>query len=183
MINLIPNEEKKRKVKDFYFRLLIVFFMVLGVSLLISSVAILPAYLFSSVKKKVVETKLEELQKEPVPALDEVTLALSDDLNNKLGMIENEQKNKYLLSQDVINVLVLKKMSDIKINEIIYEQSEAGKIIKINGSAPSRERLLLFRQMLEDDIAFSSVDLPISNFIKGSNISFYLSLVPAQRDI
>lgn len=180
MINLIPNQEKKRKVKDFYFRLVVVFFVVLGFCFLIASAAILPSYFLSFVKKNLNDTKLEAQKKEPIPPASQSTVNLVADLNNKLNLIENAQKNKYLVSVKVINEIISKKMSDIKITQIFYENSSiAGKKISIRGVAPSRERLLLFRLALEDDTAFKKVDLPISNFVKGSNIEFSLNLTPS----
>ncbi len=180
MINLIPNEEKKKKVKDFYFRLLITFFFVLGTSIFIASAAILPTYFLSVAKKNLIAVKLEAQKEEPMHVLDQQTLATVSDLNNKLNLIEKSQDNKFLVSQKIVNEILAGKMSDIKITQINY-QNEAvkGKFVNINGTAPSRERLLLFRKMLEDNPAFQKVDLPVSNFLKGSNIRFFLSLVPA----
>ena len=117
---------------------------------------------------------------EPVPLIDQNSLAIMEDLDNKLGLIDNAEKNKYLISQKIINEIVLQKMPDIKINQISYDNSTAaGKKISIHGIASNRERLLLFRRALEDDIAFKKVDLPISNFVKGSNIEFSLNLIPS----
>ncbi len=179
MINLIPNEEKKKKVKDFYFRLLVVFFMVLGFSITISSVAILPAYFISWEKKNLVNNKLEMQKGEPVLELDQKTLTLAGDLNKKLSLVEKIKTDKYFISQKIISEIILGKMSGIKITGIRYQTDPVkGKIVGLNGTAPSRERLLLFRKALEENAAFKKVDLPISNFIKGSNIQFYLSLVP-----
>lgn len=179
MINLIPNKEKKRKVKDFYFRLLVMFLVVLSFSILIATVAILPAYFLSSVKKNLINTKLEAQKNEPTPLLDQKVLATVQDLNNKLNLVEKTKVEKYIVSQKVISEIMLKKMPDIKILEIRYQNDPTkGKVVSINGTAPSRERLLLFRRALEDNVAFKKVDLPISNFVKGSNIKFYLSLIP-----
>ena len=72
-----------------------------------------------------------------------------------------------------------KKMPEIKIDSIYYGNTPKGREIRINGSAPSREKLLIFRLALENDPSFSRVDLPISNFVKGSDIKFFLTLVPA----
>ena len=74
-------------------------------------------------------------------------------------------------------------MPAIKITDIAYESRSPDELaqarkVSIEGTAPSRSALLSFRRALEDDANFQSVDLPISNFIKGSNIQFYLSLVP-----
>ncbi len=71
-------------------------------------------------------------------------------------------------------------MSDIKITKISYQADKAkGGTVSIAGTAPSRDRLLLFKKALDDDNNFTKVDLPISNFVKGSDIQFNLTLVPA----
>ena len=180
MINLIPNEEKKKKVKDFYFRLLVVFFLVLGISILIASIAILPSYFLSSLRRNVASEKLTIQKVKPELEIDPKISGIIKDLDGKLALIEKAGKNKYFISEKVINEIILNKMPDIKINEISYRNSPTlGKGVSIRGIAPSRERLLLFRRKLEDNVAFKKVDLPISNFTKGSNISFYLNLIPS----
>ena len=68
----------------------------------------------------------------------------------------------------------------IKISQISFKDTGLDvKEVNISGTAPSRERLSLFRRALEGDPLFKKVDLPISNFIKGSNIRFSLSLTPS----
>ncbi|MFA5778056.1 MAG: hypothetical protein WC870_01005 [Candidatus Paceibacterota bacterium] len=180
MINLIPNQEKKKRVKDFYLRLVVVCFVLLSFCVLIGSVSILPSYFLSSVNKNLANKRLEAQKKEPVPLIDQSSLLMIEDLNKKLSLIENAEKNKYPISQKVINEIILKKMADIKINQITYKNSTLdGKKITIRGMAPSRERLLLFRRALEDNSVFKKVDLPISSFVKGFNIEFSLTLIPS----
>lgn len=180
MINLIPNEEKKKKVKDFYFRLVVVVFIILSFCIFAAAASLLPAYFLSLVNKNVISAKLETQKREIVPLIDQGSVQVMEDLSNKLELINNTEKNKYLISQKVINEIILQKMPDIQINQIAYDNSPPlGKKVNIRGIAPSRERLLLFRRALEDDINFKKVDLPISNFVKGSNIEFYLNLIPS----
>ncbi len=124
-------------------------------------------------------TKLEDQKKQAIPAAGQNTLATISDLSAKLNLIETKEKDKYLVSQKVINEVVLRKMPDIRVTEFNYSTSSAGSQIKIRGVAPSRERLLLFRKSLEDDVAFKQVDLPISHFVKGSNIQFDINLIPS----
>ncbi len=179
MINLIPNEEKKKKVKDFYFRLTIIFFEVLAFSIMVASVALLPSYFMSSVKKNLINTMLESQKNEPTPLFDQEIALLVGDIEKKLKLIEDTAENKYSVSEQVINQILLSKMSDIKITEITYDVNVDGKIISIKGTAPNRDRLLAFRRALEDNVSFKKVNLPISNFIKGSNIRFSLTLIPS----
>lgn len=180
MINLIPKEEKKQMTIDFYFRLGLLFLIMLDFCIVILFVSILPSYFLSSVKVTLVNTKLENQKREPLPLLGEQSLAEIKDINNKLDLVDNAEKNKFTLSVRVINSIILEKRSDIKITQIVYENNFiSGKKISITGTAPSREVLLLFRQALEDNSTFKNVDLPISNFVKGSNIQFNLNLIPA----
>jgi Tfp pilus assembly protein PilN len=180
MINLIPNQEKKKKVKDFYFRLTVVSLMVLGLTILVGSVSILPSYFFSVVKKNVDEVKLQTQAGQSITQIDQNTTAIINDLIYKLGIVENAEQTKYLISQKVINEVIAQKMSDIQITEISYDNTTpSGKKIIISGVAPSRDRLLQFSNALSNDAAFQKVDLPISNFVKGSNINFSLNLTPS----
>ena len=182
MINLIPKAEKKRMVVDFYYRLAVIFLVMLDFCILIAFISILPSYFLSSTKNSLVDTKLEIQKNEPLPLFDQQTLTVIKDINNKLDLVENAEKNKFLLSVKVINAILLKKRPDIKITKILYESDGAqdkGKKISITGTAPSRAILLLFRQELEDSPNFKNINLPISNFIKGSNIQFYLNLIPS----
>ena len=180
MINLIPNQEKKKMVKDFYFKLSFLSILMLCFSLFIAILALLPAYFLSSSRNNINSQKLETQKNEPVPLFDQETSAIIKDINTKLNLIESAEKNKFSVSEKVINSLFLKKISSIKINQISYKNvNPEGKKISISGTASSREALLSFRQALEDDPSFKSVDLPISNFVKGTNIQFYLTLIPA----
>ena len=178
MINLIPNEEKKVMIRDFYLRLLVVSFVIFAFAIFVASVAILPAYFISSTQKNLASEKLDIQKNESLPLVDQETATAIKDLKSKLILIENASKNKFVVSEKAINNILSKKMSDIKINQIHYDENDPvkGRVISINGTAPSRERLLLFRQALEESGLFAKVDLPISNFIKGSDIIFYLSL-------
>ncbi len=180
MINLIPKEEKKKITRGFYCRLLILFLLAGSFSIIIVLVAILPSYFFSSTQNSIINTKLEIQKNELAPLPDQQTLAIIKDLNNKLSLIERAENNKFLISKKVINAIISEKILGIKITDISYENDPLkGKKISIQGNAPSREVLLSFRLALENNNLFRQIDLPISNFVKGSNIQFYLSLIPS----
>ena len=167
-------------VRDFYFRLATVFFVTLGLCVLIGAVVMIPSYFLTYIKEDLANKKLEMQKKESVPLPDQQTLEVIKDLNKKLNLIENAENNKFDVSSRVINTILLTKTPNIKITDISYENNLLkGKKISIEGIAPSREVLLSFRQALEDGTGFKQVDLPISNFVKGSNIKFYLSLIPS----
>lgn len=181
MINLIPKEEKKKMVIDFYFRLVILAMIMLDFCILIAFFSLLPLYFTSSMRYSLVSANLENKKSEQLLPLEENSLALVKDINKKIVLVENFEKNKFLPSVKIINAILLRKSSDIKIIQILYENNGVvgvGKKISITGIAPSRETLLSFRETLEGSPTFKNVNLPISNFVKGSNINFNLSLTP-----
>lgn len=178
MINLIPNEEKKKITKDFYLRVITIIFIMLGAVMLIASILLLPAYFIFSANKNSANPESELLIDETSSLPSEDPILIAKDLKNKLSIIENTQKNKFIFSQKIINEIILQKTPGIKITEISYQNdNKIGRTVSVSGSAKSREILLSFRRALENDPTFSKVDLPISNFVKGSNIKFFLNLI------
>lgn len=180
MINLIPNEEKKLMIKSFYYRLSIMLFMAFGLIILVASVALLPSYFLSSAKENSIAKKLEIEKVGPANVIDQEMLSIISALDNKLTLLEKAGQNKFLVSQKIFSEIISKKISTVRITEISFKNDEKeGRKVSIRGTASSREKLLLFRQALEDDPLFKKVDLPISNFVKGSNIQFFLNLIPS----
>ncbi len=180
MINLIPNEEKKIMFRDFYHRLLNVVLVMLAASFFIASLAITPAFLSAYYGGNLINKNLQVQNTEIVSEVDQNTLSEVRSLQDKMSLIEKTQREKYLISNNIINEILIKKLNNIKITDISYKSSSPrGKIVNISGLAPSREALLIFRKSFEENPAFKEVDLPISNFVKGSNIRFYLTLIPS----
>lgn len=179
MINLIPNQEKKKMIRGFYYRLTVLILTMLSLSLFIAICALLPSYFLSYSKKNISIQKLEAQKAKSTPLFDQETSMVIKDLSSKINLLENIKNNKFSVSEKIIKTIILKKVPSIKITQISYENNlPEGKKVSIRGTAPSREVLLLFRKALEGGPSFRSVDLPISNFVKGFNIQFYLSLIP-----
>jgi hypothetical protein len=179
MINLIPKEDKKKMAVNFYYRLLALFMFMFSFAIFIGSAALLPAYFSSDIKDSTALLKLEIQKNNTVPTVGQESLATIQDMNTKLGMVENAEKNKFSISERVIADILSSKTTDIKITQILYTNDLInGKKITILGIAPSRESLLSFEQALQNNPAFNNVSLPISSFIKDSNLQFNLSLSP-----
>ncbi len=180
MINLIPNEQKKLMIRNFYYRLATVCILALGFCILIASITMLPSYVLVSGKSDLVNTKLDNEKTTPISLSDKEATNMLNDLDKRFTSIEKDQNSKFLISKRIIDQIVSEKNVDIKITQIILDNSPAGdKVISIRGTAPSRERLLFFRNVLEKNPSFKQVNLPISNFIKGSHIQFSLNLIPS----
>jgi len=179
MINLIPKQEEERIIRDFYLRVLAAFFLILGFAVSIASVTLLPSFIFSMERKDFVLDKLEQTVGQPVSRLDKEAQETIKNLEGMLSSIEASKKTNYIVTEKIIDKVLAKKIPGIKITKISYNNSADGKEVGISGIASDRENLLTFRRAFENDADFKKVDLPISNFVKGSNIIFYLNIVPA----
>ena len=180
MINLIPNQEKKKMVKSFYYRFVVLCLVMLCLCVALGILLLLPAYLFSSSKNNVANQKLDHQKNAEMPLLDQETSDLIKNTKIKLDVIDKAESKKFVFSDILVKNIISKKNSNIKITQITYDNTaNGGKKISIGGVASSRDILLSFRRSLEADATFKSVDLPISNFVKDSDIQFYLSLIPA----
>ncbi len=180
MINLIPNQEKKKMTKDFYIRLLSLCFIMLSTCIFLASLLLLPSYFFSSYKNNTAKDKLGMQNSGEIPTFNKEASAIIEDINSKMNILEKSNKSKFLVSEKIIQNILLKKPQNIQITQVSYDDHvTAGKKISISGVALSRDALLSFRKSLEDSSMFKTIDLPISNFVKGANIQFYLTLVPA----
>jgi hypothetical protein len=182
MINLIPKEEKKKLLREFYFRLVVSALVLLDFCIFVFMVVLLPSYFLLNAESAHIASRLEEQNKIPITLEDKATLDAISELDKRLNLIERSEKNNFRISEDVINLILVKKRGDIQINKIMYEARNNEKIISVNGTAYSRDVLLAFRRALEADPNLAKVDLPISNFVKGSNIQFYLTLVPKNEN-
>lgn len=178
MINLIPSEEKKKIRKDFYMRVVIVSFFVLGTAVFLSNIMLAPALFYASLEKKLISEQFAKDENKLTFDLNQENKNAVENLENKISLIKQAQNTKFLVSEKVINNILSKKINGILINEINYTKDvNKGNLINIRGQASSRERLLTFKNSLVTDPNFKNVDLPISNFIKSTDIEFSLVLI------
>jgi len=167
-------------ITEFFCRLLALFLLMFSFAMFVASMSLLPAYFYSSVKDSTVNIKLQMQRNQPVPVSSQESLTAMGDMNKKLTIVENAEKNQFLISKNVINAILAKKTSSIKIIQITYQYDPIlGKKIGILGTASSRDALLSFEQTLENDKDFTNVNLPLSSFVQDSNIQFDLTLNPA----
>lgn len=177
MINLIPSQEKKAMKRDFYSRFIATIFVVLGFSMFVATGTVFPSYFSSVIKKNLSNEKLNNQIQEPLPEIDQTAMNLIEEIKVQLSILESNNTEGPVISEKVIKEIISKKTSSIKIKKISYESNPIkGRVVSISGTAPSREELLIFRKALESNPSFKNINLPISNFIKGEDIEFNLTL-------
>jgi Tfp pilus assembly protein PilN len=176
MFNLLPQSEKQNILKEYATRrniLIVMFVFALGV---ISVVALIPAYLLSTIK-------LNEVNDELVRVKGSVAFQESDNLNKilidtnaKLASVKATKDQVYVA--DLIKNVISKQDLNIRINGIMYKRGSAGamSVITLAGIAHNREQLSSFVQDLRSLPLFTSVNLPVSSFAKDKNAEFSIQI-------
>lgn len=176
MINLLPTEEKKKTRAEYRFRLGAIVALTVALLFLISLVLLSPVYLLTLSKyqfasEKLVKLETEQGQKEQEKEIDARIKAV----NKEIALFSKENKDQVVFSEIVTKIIELKG-STIKIQNMFYEINSGRGHFIISGRADDRDNLALFIEKLKKDSFFTTVDIPISSYIKSADIDFSVIL-------
>lgn len=177
MINLLPEKEKKQLKQEYIFRLLIVSFSLVSILALVASLFLAPSYKYSVLKESITQNNLETFNAQN-PQIDIENLNNEIAITNKKLSFIISKKSNISVSEDVIEKILALRTAGISFNHLSYNFIDEKNIsINIIGVATNRTSLRSLKDALTADPLFASVDLPISNFIKPTDIDFNISLV------
>lgn len=178
MLELLPNMQKNALKKEYLFRVAAValsFLLAIGI---LSSVSLSPSYFLSIEREKVAYKEFENIKK----FNNETDNGkLQADINNSREMLSalNPSEERFLI-KDLILKIISEKNSGIMIDSISVNSSKKEQYqIIVKGMAKNRELLKSFAENLRAGKEFGSVDLPIANFAKISDIDFNITLKTA----
>jgi hypothetical protein len=98
--------------------------------------------------------------------------------NQKLEVLDKTLE--YRKAIPLLDAVISNKSNGIKINQFLYtSDSRTSSTVSLFGSSSDRETLVLFVKKLQNSNLFKTVDSPVSNFTKDSNINFSISLTVA----
>ncbi len=177
MVNLLTVFEKKQILKEYRMRLATVSLFALSFLVAIAVVLLLPAYLLSSVKYNEVFEQLE-LEKKKISSIStqEDPVEITKDVNNKLNIlkgVDSSLPDPY----EITTIIIKHKPKGVFISAILYDKNKDEGKISVNGVSKDRETMLSFLRSMETENEFSSVELPISSFVKGEDIDFSIRII------
>lgn len=177
MINVLPTEEKKALIHEYRIRFLAVVFFLIALSGLLATLLLVPSYIYSKNKEQLAESKLEAFNKaNPDTTFEDLSGTITD-INAKLAIL-NANTPLHLLTRDIVNEFASTKPKGIYITQILYnERTDGMGVIQVSGVALDRTTLRDYKSVLQSNSHFKDVNLPISGFVKKSDIDFTISLV------
>ncbi len=181
MFNLLPHIHKEFIRKEYSMRRMIVWLTLVFVVLLISLVLLMPSYLLSRVRAGEAADELAHtkslLEGALMPA--EVTKEIAVAIGHAQELRPFKEGNS---AYDIIKIFEIKPAT-IKLTSVSYslpadvpDFAPAQPKIILKGIAPSRDSLTSFGKLIENREEFASVEIPVSSFVKETNIDFSMTV-------
>lgn len=176
MINLLPLEEKKKTRAEYRLRLGALVALAVALLLLASLILLFPVYLLTLSKYQFASDKFVKLESEQGRTEQEKELNTQINEVNKKTNLFLKEYNKQAVFSEIVTKIIETKGNTIRIQNIFYETSPGRERLVISGRADDRDLLALFIENLKKDPFFTTVDIPISSYIKSTDIDFSVIL-------
>ncbi len=174
MFNLIPRQHRKKLEREYRLRVATILFGFLASGLFIAVVSIIPSYIISTTKINELQTRSDALK---IQLGDSASTPLSGTLRDvkdlTTALTPTASSSTY---SRVIENVVRARVAGITLDHIGVSLGEQG-TVEISGSAKTREALVSFKQQLARVSDVQSVDSPISDLTKSSNIGFNIHII------
>ena len=178
MLNILPTEEKKKVLVEYRLRLAAISVFAVGALVFASLALLAPSYLLAVSKHNEVKDSLATLEeKDSRDGQEKDVNSQIIAVNKKIDLFLKANATSTLKPPSVIIKILDIKDSAIKITGFTYDATADQERVVITGTALDREKLSQFIEALKKDPAFTSVDLPISSYVKSANIDFSAVIV------
>jgi len=181
MVNLLPQELQLQVRREYRLRFftvslaLFIFTMVIGVAALVP-------YAFSFGFNYFSLTGEQGTTDGVLSDADKDMVAQSESFMSVLVMLDPKKIKDATLFSDLVALLTSEKPSEVVLTAFIFSKDgETRKKLTVSGVSNSREALVVFSKKLSENKIFSSVDLPISNLSKKTNIDFSITLTMGKK--
>lgn len=176
VINILPQEEKKFIHREYWLRFFTVLLNLITVLAVVASLLLFPSYFLSKTKENLVESRLEIFNMENPDLVDDNIDKITKDINSKLLMLD-KSKVSYQVSDKVLGSILSSRTNGIKFSQILFnKKSEKADTLEVHGVASDRDSLRNFKTVLDSNPNFSEVNLPISDFLEKSDLTFTISI-------
>ena len=178
MLNILSTEEKKKILTEYRLRLAVVSVFAVAALVFSSLVLLVPSYLLAVSKYNDTKNSLESLEgKDNRIDKEKSTNAQILAVNKKIDIFLKTNTANTLVPSVVITKILSSKGDAIKITGITYSALLDQERIVVTGVALNRDKLAQFVDTLKKDKSFTSVDVPISSYVKSTNINFSAVIV------
>ena len=176
MINILPIEEKKKNLTEYRLRLAVVSIFTITILLLVNLILLIPSYLMAVSKESTVARDFASQQaKQDIGGQEGNIDTQVGVVNKEIALFLSGGNTNHLLPADTIKKIIGMKSPAIKILGFDYVANGPQEQLVISGVAADRDSLSNFVDTLKGASIFTGVDLPVSSYVKSTDITFSIS--------
>ncbi len=182
MLNILAVEEKKKILTEYRLRLAVVSMFAIAALMFSSLVLLSTSYFLVVSKYNDTKSGLALIQEKDDRAGQEKDVnARIRAVNKNVDLFLKSDSTRTLTPSLIIMKILDIKGSAIKIVGFTYDTSSGQERIVVTGTALHRDSLAQFVETLKKDPTFTSVDLPISSYVKSTNIDFSAVIIRSTK--
>ena len=176
MINLLPELQKKEWQREYKLRVVVVSLVLFCALVAIAIVLLLPSFGLALYKSKVADTVFSTVTDTSVELKErkEVEETFKNLDRSMKVLAGSEQK---VQPTDLFSLIVARKAQGIRLTALNFTEGEKQITLGIAGVAATRQNLQSFITELQKETSLGTVDVPVSNFAKDTNIAFSFEIV------
>ncbi len=179
MSNLLPKEEQHTIIRLYRLRYVVVGIIFLAGICFASALLLFPSFFLLKNTQTILEAKKVVLTNRGAGLVEQELAQSVKEVNGHLAVFDEKAPSSPLV-KSIIDPLLTARFEGIKITSISYavDQTVSSRAnVEIAGTATTRETLLRFTDKIRTSGSFSSVSVPITNFIHDENATFIISVV------
>lgn len=154
-------------------RFAIIYACMLGLLFIVGAALTLPTYVL-------LDSRLTAAQIEKGPETDpaaETNISIDSEVSAaKRRIIAIEVDSTEIPIATVLERILSKKGSDIRIDALAIRRNKETDSISITGIAPSRDALVSFSKRLQGEPSFTNVNLPVGSLTRSKDVPFSISI-------
>lgn len=182
MLNILATEEKKKILTEYRLRLAVVSVFAVATLVFSSLILLSTSYLLAVSKYNDAKSELGALQeKDSREGQEKDVNARILAVNKNIDLFLKPKTANTLTPSSIITKILDIKGNAIKIIGFTYDTNADQERIVVTGIARSRDSLAQFVETLKKDPTFTSVDVPISSYVKSANIDFSAVIVKGTK--
>ena len=177
MSNLLPPQEIKR-IKLLYRKRFVVVTMRAGMILVvIAGLGLVPSYIYSQKEQNQLLAQKAIFDSKQTGELKQTLISSISYINTRLNSFNQASFASPIIASFITPILQA-RVPSVYLSDFNYSATPDANTAKvvISGVSTSRESILTFADNLRNTPGVVSVDVPITNFIKESNIPFSITI-------
>ena len=177
VVNVLPEENINILAHEYWKRFSILLISFFALIMLVFTLLLIPSYYFTVSKQQIAESELDQFNATNVQISGQDINNTINSINKNLALLSSVKPNISVYN-DVLGILLTKKVQGITLSQILFSQrKDKAYIIEVHGNATDRISMKNFKAFIDNNERVTSSDLPISNYLEKVDLNFTMTII------